>query len=227
MFVYDRAGKMTEEMRYHHGEKHGRQVTKEDDYRVSQEYVNGKRQGEYTKTYPNGQLAARGAYDENGKKTGRWESWRENGTLLAEEHYLDDELDGEKRVYYAGEKLKSLETYAAGDLHGPKVDYDEDPHRVSREVTYADGKMHGPFKVYHDGILWREGAYQDGKLIYEKEFAAGKLQIVKGLDETGSLVEVEKYDNTGRRTYRNTHYRRHSSVTLKESPSGVFDVEIQ
>lgn len=227
MFTRGEGGGIEGEKRYRHGQRHGKQVeTNRDGFKTEQEYVDGQPQGEYARFYPNGQLCEKGTYDENGEKSGKWRVWNEDGRLSREEHYLNGALNGEKRTYYAGEKLKSTEVYAAGKRHGPMVEYDETPHRISREATYAEGQLHGPFQVWHDGILWREGTYQDGELIHEKEFAAGKLQIVKLLDENGALIPVERYDNTGRRTYKNTNYRRHSSVTLKESAGGVLDVEI-
>lgn len=228
MFVYDANGNIKEERRYQHGRCHGKQVkTDKEGYRTSEEYVDNRRQGAYSKRYPGGGLQEQGAYDENEKKTGKWTYRNEDGSLKTEEHYRDDKLHGERRVYYAGENLKSTEEYFAGRLHGPKSEYDETPHRLSRELTYSDGDLHGTFKVWHDGILWREGAYQHGELIYEKEYADGKLQIVKLLDENGALIPVEKYDNAGRRTYRNPDHRTHRSVSLKESPAGVIDVEIR
>lgn len=228
MFSYDTGGNIKEESRYRHGQRQGKQVkTDTDGCKVSQEYVDNKRRGEYRKTYPNGTLAEEGAYDGNSEKTGRWMTRSENGTPKTDEHYLNGKPDGEKRVYYAGGKLKSSAQYTGGKPHGLTTEYDEDPHRAAREVMYSEGRMHGPFKIWHNGILWREGAYQDNKLVYEKEYTNGKLQLVKLLDEEGDLIPVEKYDNTGKRTYKNKDYRKHASVMLKESQAGVIDVEIE
>lgn len=228
MFSYDEAGNSKSEKRYRHGKLQGTQVEVDGNgSKTSREYVDGKRWGKYSKSYPNGVPAEEGAYDENGEKTGLWATRNEDGSPKAKEHFLNGKRDGEKRVYYAGGNLKSREQYAAGELHGKTTEYDEDLHHSTREVTYSKGRLHGPFKVWHNDILWREGAYQDNKLIYEKEYTGGKLRIVKLLDENGALVPVEKYDNTGKRTYKNKDYRNHASVILKESSAGVVDVEIE
>ncbi|MDR2916714.1 MAG: hypothetical protein LBV74_18115 [Tannerella sp.] len=228
MFTFDADGNVKDEKRYRHGSREGVQVeTDQDGYKVSQEYADDKKYGVYSKLYPEGNQCEKGTYDENAKKTGLWTSWYADGSPNTEEHFLNGILNGEKRTYYTGKKLKSEEDYMEGKLHGRKIEYDEDPHRVSREMTYSEGDLHGAFKIWHNGILWREGAYQDGKMIYEKEYADGKLQIVKLLDENDALIPVEKYDNTGKRTYKKTDYRRHPAVILKESASGVIDVEIK
>lgn len=227
MFTRDPNGNITHENRYQHGKQEGRQVTTRDGLKTIYEVVGGKRNGKYTVLYPNGNKSQEGTYENQDTKTGKWTAWNEDGTLKSEEHYVNDELDGEKRVYFADNKLKSVEEYTAGKLNGKKVEYDEAPHRISRELSYSAGKLHGEFKVYHDGVLWREGKYQNGDLVYEKEYTEGKLQIVKLLDESGTLVNVEKYDKTGKRTYKNTNYKKHSSVSLKESSSGVIDIEIE
>lgn len=228
MFTRDLAGNTTHEKRYNHGKLEGIQVSTDGNgYKTSQEYVGNRRQGKYIKLYPNGNKCEEGTYDDQDEKTGKWTAWNEDGSLKSEEHFVNNQPDGEKRIYYAGEKLKSSEEFTAGKLHGKKTEYDETPHCISRELMYSAGKLHGEFKVYHDGVLWREGKYQNGELVYEKEYAEGKLQIVKLLDESGTLVNVEKYDKTGKRTYKNTNYKKHSSVNLKESASGVIDIELE
>lgn len=224
---YDAAGNVITEKRYEHGLRQGVQVETDDEgCKISQEYVAGKCNGAYNKLYSDGTIAQKGSYDQDGLKTGHWEQWNAQGVLTEEATYAKDQYEGEHNVYFSNGKLKLSEQYRAGKLDGDATEFEEEPYRMVRKVKYADGRLHGAFKIFHDGILWREGSYKEGKLVYEKEFAKGKLQIVKLLDENGSLIPVERYDETGKQIYKNRDYRKPSDIVLKESAAGVVEVEV-
>lgn len=224
--VFDENGNVVGEANYENGVRQGRQMsTSKKGEAVSQEYRNGKKHGEYVHLYANGNLKEKGYYDDKQLKTGQWLYGQENGDLEKEENYRANKLHGSKREYYKGNRLKSEEEYDDGRLSGNVVYYDEEPYQKTSEGTFLAGKRHGVFRVYHDGILWRESIYSENKEVGKKEYAAGKLQILKLLDATGSMVEVEKYDNSGKQVYKNQSYKKHTSVKLKEDAHGVIDIE--
>ncbi len=228
IMTYAEDGTVTGCENYRHGQRNGAHMKIDGQgYKETSGYADGKLTGAYCRLYPNGNLQRKGAYDENGKRTGKWTFGEEDGNIKFEEDYLDDKLNGERRVYYKNGDLLRVEEFANGQLNGKSTEYDENPHMISREVTYADGRQNGEFKIFHKGILWREGISKDGRTVYEKEYEDGKLQIIRLLDERGSLVRVEQYNKTGQKTYKNTDYKKHPSIKLKENTSGVIDVEVE
>ncbi len=225
--TYDKDGNIIRIQNYQHGELHGTQMIIEDrGYKETTEYADGKRNGEYSRLYPNGNVYSKGKY-ENGKKNGLWVNGDENGDIKSEENYLNDKLDGVSRQYYSGNVLHRIEEYSAGMLNGKRITYTENPHQILRESTYVNGGENGPFKQYYKGLLWKEGVYKNGQVAYEKEYDKGKLRTVKSLDADGSLVKIEEYNTTGKKTYKNQTYKKHSSIKLKENASGVVDIEVE
>ncbi len=226
MITYNKEGKVIGIENYQHGYQNGKSMLEDSQgYKTTSEYTRGKITGEYCRFYPNGNIQKKGTYDENGKRCGEWVYRAENGDLQLVEHLLNDQLHGEVRNYYKGNVLQCIEEYAKGELNGKRTDYDESPHVISQETMYANGRREGEFKIYHTGILWREGVVKNGRTIYEKEYQDGKLQIVRLLDEEGDLVNVEQYNGSGQKTYKNKNYKKHPSIQLKENSSGVIDVE--
>lgn len=224
--TYDENGKVVEETNYVNGQIHGKRMRILHGGDIEQSnYVEGKQTGKYTRLYPNGKLKEKGTYDEEGKKTGAWTFGLENGDLKSEEEFLADRTHGMKRVYFSGNRLKSEEFYTNGKLNGKVAYYEEQPHTLANEGHFSDGRRHGVFKVYHNGILWKEAIYKEDREVGNKIYENGKLQIVKLLDETGSLTDVAKYDQAGKQVYKNQRYKKHRFFDIKEDPSGVIDIE--
>ena len=74
---YHQNGRLSQEIPYAHGKRHG----------TAREYFdNGERRAEYTYW--------------NGKKNGQKFVWYRNGHLRSKHYYQDDKLDGEARTYY-------------------------------------------------------------------------------------------------------------------------------
>jgi len=225
VITYDQEGGVVNEANYLHGKEHGRQMSMDSrGYREISFYNNGEIEGEYIRYYPNGNKQQEGSYDSGSAETGRWRYWSEDGDIQREEHYLNGKLNGERRTYYADKRPQSIEEYTDGKLNGKRIEYHESD-KISYEYNYLNGKMDGVFRAYLDGKIWRECIYEEDRIISEKEYKNGKLNILRIIDETGKLTDVQQYDETGKSTYKNANYKKHASVVLKEDSSGIIDIE--
>jgi len=225
IITYNEAGIVDKEARYLHGMKHGMQM--ETNNKGLREYVNyndGVLEGEFICLYPNGTKQREGAYEKENVKTGKWTLWAEDGKVIQEEHYLNGKLNGEKSVYYATGSLHTKGEYADDKPNGRYIEYDEQ-NRVSIECNYLNGEFDGIYNAYNDGVLWRECLYKNGEIFSEKEYKNGKINVLRLLDDTGKLVDVQQYDISGKSTYKNKTYKKHTSITLKEDASGIIDIE--
>ena len=227
MKTYDENGTVIDDVPYIDGTITGiRRTRRQDGYLEEVEYnENGRRLGHYALLYPNGNVAERGVRNNERQKTGHWFFGYENGDPKAEAEYRNGFLHGLKRTWFEGNLPESEENYVNDMLDGRVVYWQREPHRITSEGSYLEGDRHGVFKVYHDGILWREAIWFEGREVGSKIYENGKLQLVKLLDETGSLTEVAKYDNAGKRTYRNSGFKKHKSIDISEDASGVIDVK--
>ena len=225
--TYDDTGMVIEEARYSHGMLHGKQMrTSSNGTQEFTTYDNGELviERDHIQRYANGNKKETGSFDKKNKKTGKWTYWNEDGSIVQEEHYLNGVLDGKKRVYYANENLRSIEEYTNGERNGKRIEYDEN-RNVSYEYNYLNGVLNGLFKAYNEGKLWRECLYENGQILREKEYKNGKINVLRLIDSTGKLVDVQEYDASGNPIKRNKNYKKHASITLKEDASGIIDIE--
>ena len=226
---YDDNGNINKKQEYEHGELIGQSWEKDNNGNtIIKEYGDGFVIME-SRFYPNGNIKSKEQYEEKRERirTGQWIKGKENGDLESEIQYLKDKKNGEEKIYYAGNKLKSITEYTQGKRNGKEIVYEEDPHVIKHEGTFKEGERHGTFKTYHNGILWKETIYNEDKVISEKQYENGKLQLLNLLDESGTLVNVEKYNNQGTKTYRNPNYKKHPSVKIEEDASGIIDVSYE
>ena len=226
---YDDKGNINKKQEYEHGKLIGQSWEKDNNGNtIIKEYDDGILISE-SRYYPNGNIKSQEQYLKKQEKTrnGKWIKGKENGDLESEIHYLKNKKDGEEKIYYAGNKLKSITEYTQDKRNGKEIVYEEDPHVIRHEGTFKDGERHGTFKTYHNGILWKETIYNKDKVISEKQYENGKLQLLNLLDESGTLVNVEKYNNQGTKTYRNPNYKKHPSVKIEEDASGIIDVSYE
>ena len=225
VITYDEAGIVVEEARYQHGTKHGKQMrTNSKGLREYINYNDGDLKGEFLCLYPNGNKQWEGAYEKENIKTGKWTLWTENGNVIQEEHYLNGKLNGEKNIYYTTGSLHIKGEYVDNKPDGRHLEYDEQ-NRIFIEYNYSNGVLDGICNAYNDGILWRECLYKNGEILSEKEYKNGKINVLRLLDDTGKLVDVQQYDTSGKSTYKNKNYKKHTSITLKEDASGIIDIE--
>ena len=126
------------------------------DTEVASKYPNGKPMKEFKiawegdnklvvgeiRYYPNGQKEIEGAYDKEGKKTGKWTSWYASGKISKEENYLADKKHGRQIDYYESGKPNFESNYKNNIPDGDWIFYDGQGNKKSR-IVFKDGRKVG------------------------------------------------------------------------------------
>jgi antitoxin component YwqK of YwqJK toxin-antitoxin module len=140
-------------------------------------------------------------------KHGRFVRYHDNGKLAEEATYANDTLEGERRLFYPGGQLESVEIYTKGVLNGPFRRYHENgalyieqefrngvmegfslryyPNgQLEEKVTIRNNEEDGPFvEYYENGKKKAEGSY----IFDEEALEQGEL---KEYDESGELIRI-------------------------------------
>jgi len=96
-------------------------------------------------------------------REGIWKYYFPDGkTLMSIEHYKNDVLEGEVKVYYKNGQLTEISRYSNGKLNGIRKRFADDG-KIVEEITYKDSILNGP-AIYYDanGVKIAEGNYVDG-----------------------------------------------------------------
>ena len=194
---YDEDGELRSEVGYLYGKIDGKRIEvvktngKVNNITTSH-YNSGILEGEYLALYGNNNIREKGSYDAEGKKTGKWITGNEDGTLHEEAGYLQGKYHGE-RLRYRNGKPSYFEEYAYGRLNGKYIWYDDKYPSVREEKSYKDGHLDGVTKYYYDGTLQREYIYREGDVIVEKSY-------IPDNGYTESFYQITK-TSTGRDSY--------------------------
>ena len=94
--TYDQEGKIKWDCYYEEGKMHGQQtqlfINNLDGYYVkTSNYEHGVLVGDYSEVFENGKIRAKGKYDKNGKKTGKWITGKKDGSTT-ESEYVNGEI---------------------------------------------------------------------------------------------------------------------------------------
>lgn len=172
----------------------------------------GRRQGQWTDFYANGQKRYEGQF-KNGFCVGEFKYYDEQGNLkatntfdksgtralnksysdgrmVATGYYVNQKKEGEWR-YYSKEngKLLLVEENKEGKVHGKSTVYNPVNERMAEEAVYVEGKRNGPAKQYYDsGVLMMECQYQNDQL----EGPAKTYYPSGALKEEGSFRQGQK-----------------------------------
>lgn len=226
MITYDENGRIVGELNYLNGSLDGKSMKYNNlGQKETKHYKNGILEGEYQLLHKNGKVKLEGNYDDKSERTGKWTEYNEDGYLKSVIHYDEGMQHGTTTIYFDNGKIKSYGEFKLGKENGKVQEYEENPHRLIAEATYKEGYLDGEYKAYNEGLLWRDCIYKEGKLISEKQYLNGKIHILRMLDESGNLVDVRKYDTSGKSVYKNQKYRKHDAVRLVEDDFGIIDVE--
>ena len=149
---------------------------------------NGKTIGAWEFYYPNGNVKAKGVFNNLGSKEGKWVYYSVSGRLRGVDNWKDGKQEGEDLIYNAREVLTAKANYRNGQLHGEKISYFAIGHPQSIthfvngkeqgsyveffpngakkiEAMSADDKFHGPYKSYFDnGQLESSYTNENGKM---------------------------------------------------------------
>jgi len=115
------------------------------------------------------------------KRIGKWVYYHKDGkTIILEENYEDDVLNGEHKVFYKDGKLTKLAHYKDGKLHGNSKKYSPKGILIE-DVNYVNGELHGAAAFYEDnGNLKYKGLYEhDFKVGYWEFYMDGELSESK------------------------------------------------
>ncbi|MDQ3112058.1 MAG: toxin-antitoxin system YwqK family antitoxin [Bacteroidota bacterium] len=127
-------------------------------------YIDGKREGTWV-AYPVGTPMV--AYIDNyrgGKKNGISLGVDRAGYIFRQESFVDDSLEGMRRTFFTGGRLKTEEVYKNGKLNGYRKIYNNN-NKIQEEGNFKNGMRDGIAKWYYtDGKLNTESVYKDGNL---------------------------------------------------------------
>ncbi|RYE25762.1 MAG: toxin-antitoxin system YwqK family antitoxin [Sphingobacteriales bacterium] len=124
-------------------------------------YSDGKKHGNYTKWYGNGQVQETGAYVydvRDGVST--W--YNESGVKSVEYSYRDGKLDGNASTYYGNGKVSAYGRYTNNLQTGEWKEYAENGS-LQADGMYKDGEKDGAWKEYDkEGKLVKTVTYKNG-----------------------------------------------------------------
>lgn len=138
-------------------------------------------------------------------REGLFEAFDEEGNLMEAANYKNDQLHGERKIFYANGEVEAVEQFANGEYQGNFLGYYEDgalkiagnyiDNAMSGEwkryykngqtmevVLFVDNEENGKFIEYHEnGNLKTEGFYKNG------DNEDGELKIY---NENGDLERI-------------------------------------
>lgn len=105
------------------------------------------------------------------------------------EYFVNGKLDGTRKEYFPGSKLKKEVNYKEGRLHGDFIVYNPDGD-VLQQLSYDEGEKDGEWTYY----------YNDGSLLKIENWDKGtKRGVFKTFYIQGHLQSKEEYDRKGRK----------------------------
>ncbi len=106
---------------------------------MSQEYIDGRKEGEWILWYKNGQMQKRG-YTKEGKEVGKANEWYENGQMKYDQHYVDGKKDGKWLSWYESGAKWTSRDFEMDVLNGKVLVFDT-LEELSKEYTYVNGDL--------------------------------------------------------------------------------------
>ncbi|MFC4634443.1 toxin-antitoxin system YwqK family antitoxin [Dokdonia ponticola] len=97
-------------------------------------------------------------------REGKWIYYHQDGTtVMTEEFYKNDLLDGMRTVYFESGAVAQRMEYVNGKANGIETHYSEEGV-VVKTYTHVNGELHGPVKLYNlEGVILREGNYKNNQ----------------------------------------------------------------
>lgn len=157
--------------------------------------------------YANGQLKAKGAFDDAEKKQGEWVFYYSNGQIKEQSTYVNGKVNGKSTFWFDNGNISEETTYKNGDEDGESTTYYYNG-LLKQIVQYSNGKKNGPAKGYKStGVLNYETAYKDdeedgaetyyypaGKVLSQAVYVNGKANgLYKKFADNGTLIMQGTY----------------------------------
>ena len=114
--------------------------------------------GEFNCTFSNGNPSAKGSFV-NGSRNGLYTKYYFNGKKAEDTKYTYGYLDGMSTEYYENGKIKSEVLYVSDSKNGIEKNYD-DKGNLTMETTWVDDYKNGPQKIYKNGKLVKTILYE-------------------------------------------------------------------
>lgn len=167
-------------------------------------YANNLLNGAFKEYNPRGQLIALGQMKSD-TAYGTWFTYRDDGSLIAENIRKHDVVDGALTVYFASGKVEKRGTKKMGKTHGWWDEYYENGTLKSHEY-FQDDLMQGPAETYYEnGKIETKGNYLNGNKIGQWAFYY----------ENGTLSKTGIYDSAGNTTGLWLYYYANGNMNLK------------
>lgn len=169
------------EAEYHQGKQHGKELQwyATGKKKVELEYVNGEPNGICTEWHRNGKKKSEGNFI-LGKEDGQHQWWFTNGKLDQEVFYKNGETDGTVKNWYPNGQIKLESNYTMGVKDGASTKWFENGQIKSQE-TFIKKRPEGESKFWSsDGILHTIRLYKEGRLVEERNYRSGNINVGHG-----------------------------------------------
>lgn len=237
VIVYDENGNVKEKKNYVHGVQEGQQMTVDGGYTETYTMKNNIKTSDYCRRYSNGNIAAKGTFNDRENPIGVWFYGDKNGDTTSIINHLDNNGDYEITTYNNGKPWRYAE-YADGVQNGKFIEYSKQPpYRILAESNYKNDEEDGDRKVYdNNGALQEVATYEDGNRVMDKYYKDGKLFRMQKLTDDGYLMDVPlPADTTEQKTAvktvapkpatRKSAPQKPAPPKLKQDASGIIDVQ--
>ncbi len=152
---------------------------------VNQLDANGKRTGVWRKYYENGKLRYQGQF-KNGKEIGVFEFYAPHSSYPSIIKEFSENSDTAVVKFYEKTRLKTIGKMIGKNREGKWTYYFSDGTKIFSEENYINGKLNGILKNYYaNGNLTEETFYKNGQ----------KNGLSKIYTEKGILIEEVLYEN--------------------------------
>ena len=143
--------------------------------RLEREFIEGKKQGEFTRYSVSGQIEERGYYIDH-KADSKYTWYYKNGVVEGQKYckegkrlgdsvpnFLYGVKHGEFTSFYDNGQIKERGSYVNGIQHGEFTSF-YDNGQIKERGNYVNGKKHGEFTSYYDsGQVEERENFVDGK----------------------------------------------------------------
>jgi len=135
-------------------------------------------EGSYMKYYPDGTVADSCNYVNN-KLDGTRKIYTKEGKLEIEESYVNGDFSGPYKTFYTSGQVKKIQHYVDNKIQGEVQEFYEDG-LLKAKVAFVDNLENGSFQEFHtNGKLHWEGFYQGGD--FEQD-------TLKEFDTEGNII---------------------------------------
>ncbi len=96
------------------------------------------------------------------ERIGKWLYYHADGkTVMIEEHYENNQLNGDYKIFYPNGKPTKVANYKNGLLNGNSKKYSQEGVLIE-DLNYIDNVLNGPAAFYEtNGNVKQKGAYED------------------------------------------------------------------